>query len=155
VLPRYASIRADRHPAFPVAGLAPMPVPLGHRTVLAGVSASEPAGLPGIYYIENDAYFGRKGIYDDPDTKEGYPDAAERFTFFQRAALEALRQVGFRPDVVHCHDQHTALVPAYLKTSLASDPFYGGVGSVLTIHNLGYQGVFPPETMEIAGFPGN
>ena len=91
VLPRYASIKAERHPAFPVAGLAQMPVPLGHRTVQARVSASEPAGLPGIYYIENDAYFGRKGVYDDPDTKEGYPDSAERFIFFQRAALEALR----------------------------------------------------------------
>jgi len=153
VLPRYASIKADKHPAYPVAGMAGVPVPVGERKVMARVTASEPAGLPSIYYIENDAYFGRKGIYDDPDTKEGYPDAAERFIFFQRAALEALRLVGFRPDVIHCHDQHTALVPAYLKRLLSSDTFFGGVGTVFTIHNLGYQGIFPSETMELTGFP--
>jgi len=153
VLPRYASIDAGAHPSWPVSGLDPMPVPLGHRTVQARVSASEPAGTPSIYYIGNDAYFGRKGIYDDPDTREGYPDSAERFVFFQRAALEALRLVGFRPDVVHCHDQHTALIPAYFKRPLAADPFFTGVGTVYTIHNLGYQGIYPPETMELTGFP--
>ncbi|MBI3448769.1 MAG: glycogen synthase GlgA [Acidobacteria bacterium] len=152
-LPRYAAIKADRHPAYPVAGASSIDVPVSGRIVRAALSASEPAGIPSIYYIENDAYFGRKGIYDDPDTREGYPDSAERFIFFQRAALEALRTVGFRPDVIHCHDQHTALVPAYLKRTLAQDPFFAGVGTVFTIHNLGYQGIYPPGTMALAGFP--
>jgi starch synthase len=106
-----------------------------------------------VYYVANDAYFGRKGIYDDPETGEGYPDNAERFIFFQLAALELLRRTGFRPDVVHCHDHQAALVPSYLKLLLRTDPFFAGAGSILTIHNLGYQGIFPPETMDLAGFP--
>ncbi len=153
LIPRYASIDAAAHPAHPVDSLAALPVPLGPRMVQAHVTASRPAGSSEVYYIGHEAYFGRKGIYDDPDTKEGYPDNAERFIFFQRAALETLKRTGFRPDIIHCHDQHTALVPGYLKVPPRSDPFFAGTGTVLTIHNLGYQGIFPPDVMRLTGFP--
>jgi len=153
IIPRYASIDAEKHPSYPVAGLDGLPVPVGRRIVHGRVGASEPAGLPRTYYVINDAYFGRKGIYDDPDTREGYPDNAERFVFFQRAALETLKHVGFRPDVIHCHDHQAGLIPSYLKLLLRSDPFFASAGTVLTIHNLGYQGIFPAETMDLTGFP--
>jgi starch synthase len=105
------------------------------------------------YFIGNDVYFGRPGIYDDPATGEAYPDNAERFAFFSRACLEAMRAIAFVPEVVHANDHQTALVPAYLKTLYAEDPFFQMTASVLSIHNLGYQGVYGPEAMAAAGFP--
>ncbi|HEU5394627.1 MAG TPA: glycogen/starch synthase, partial [Candidatus Methylomirabilis sp.] len=84
---------------------------------------------------------------------EAYADNAERFVFFSRAALEGLRAVAYAPEVIHANDHQTALIPAYLKTLYAEDPFYQMSASILSIHNMGYQGVYPAEAMELAGFP--
>ena len=90
------------------------------------------------YFIKNDRYFSRPGLYG---TNEGdYPDNAERFVFFSKGILEGARQLGLQPDVLHCHDWHTGLVPVFLKT-LNSDDFRK-TASLFTIHNLGYQGIF-------------
>ena len=105
------------------------------------------------FFIGNESYFGRPGIYNDPATGEAFPDNAERFVFFSRACLEAMRATAFVPDVIHANDHQTALVPAYLRTLYAEDAFYQMTANILSIHNLGYQGVYPPETMALAGFP--
>ena len=105
------------------------------------------------FFIGNETYFGRSGIYNDPATGEPFRDNAERFVFFSRACLEAMRATAFVPDVIHANDHQTALVPAYLKTLYAEDAFFQMTANILSIHNLGYQGVYPPETMAIAGFP--
>lgn len=96
-----------------------------------------------VYLIENDAYFGRDGLYGD---KSGdYPDNLDRFVFFNKRALELMKELDFRPDVVHCHDWQTGLIPVYLKTAYAGDAFYKKTKSLLTIHNIGYQGLFPKD----------
>jgi len=105
------------------------------------------------FFIGNESYFGRPGIYNDPATGEPFSDNAERFVFFSRACLEAMRATAFVPDVIHANDHQTALVPAYLRTLYAEDAFFQLSANILSIHNLGYQGVYPPETMAIAGFP--
>ena len=99
-----------------------------------------------VYMVDSAKYFDRDGIYM-------YPDDAERFIFFCRAALEMLRQpeIDWQPDVVHCNDWHTAIVPNWLRTLYRDDPFYGGMASVYTIHNLAYQGIFGHRVLEIAG----
>jgi len=76
----------------------------------------------------------------------------ERFAFFSAAALEAARALDFKPDVVHAHDWHAALVPAFLKLIHGSDPFFAGTRSVLTIHNIAYQGVYPISSARKFGF---
>ena len=93
------------------------------------------------YFFENDYYFHRDGMY-------GYYDEAERFAFFCRAVMDALPGLGFVPDVIHCHDWQTALIPILLNNGYQYDPFYTDVKSVFTIHNVKYQGVFP---MSIVG----
>ncbi len=105
------------------------------------------------YFIGHDDYFERSSLYTDPQSGSDYKDNDERFTFFCRATLEAARQLKFRPDIVHVHDWQTALIPALLKTELKDDPFYANVRSVLTIHNMAYQGVFPPERWDVFGLP--
>jgi starch synthase len=101
-------------------------------------------GAVPVYMVENAHYFERDGIYM-------FDDDADRFIFFCRAALEGIRQLDWQPDVIHCHDWHTAIVPNWLKTIYRNDPFFGPSAAVYTIHNLAYQGVFGHRILEIAG----
>ncbi len=96
------------------------------------------------YLLSNKQYFDREGIYM-------YPDDAERFVFFSRAALEMLKPLNWQPDVIHCNDWQTALIPNWLRTTYSSDPFFANTATVYTIHNLAYQGIFGYRVLEIAG----
>jgi starch synthase len=96
-----------------------------------------------VYFIQNDHYFGREGLYGDK--KGDYPDNLDRFSFFCKRLLEFIKTESFRPDIIHCNDWQTALIPVYLKTSLKDDPFYQKIKVLFTIHNLSYQGLFPKE----------
>jgi starch synthase len=96
-----------------------------------------------VYFIENDAYFNRQGLYGD---KNGdYKDNLERFVYYTRRTLELLKEINFKADIIHVHDWQAALIPVYLKTLYANDLFYKNIKTVLTIHNIGYQGLFPKE----------
>ena len=95
-------------------------------------------------------YFGREALYG---TSAGdYPDNAERFALFSRAVLEASKILG-APQVFHCHDWQSALVPILLRTQYAEDPAFRDVATVFTIHNMGYQGMFPPDTLPLLTLP--
>ena len=102
------------------------------------------------FFVDDPAFFDRENIYGD---KSGdYPDNAERFTEFSRVAIEFIKRV-WLPDVVHCHDWQAALVPLLLRTQHASDPAVRSLPTVLTIHNLGYQGIFPETALRLCGLP--
>lgn len=102
-----------------------------------------------VYFIENREFFHREGLYG---TAAGdYPDNGQRFGFFCRAALEMLRRLDFRPDILHLNDWQTSLIPVLLRTEFKNDPFFSSIGSLLTIHNLGYQGLFPPAVLDSVG----
>ena len=100
-------------------------------------------------------FFERPGIYDDPATGAGYADNAERFLFFARAALEGLKMLGQRVEVVHAHDQQAAWAPCFVRTHEARAEVFAGTATVFTIHNLGYQGIYDPWVLGLAGFPGH
>lgn len=96
-----------------------------------------------VYLIEKDHFFNREGFYGD---EEGdYPDNLERFQYFCTEILDLFKELNLAVDIVHCHDWQTALIPVYLKEKYANDPFYKRIKSLLTIHNLAYQGIFPAE----------
>src|SRR5581483_5187908 len=97
-----------------------------------------------VYFIENARLFDRDGIYM-------YPDDAERFLTFSRAALEMLPRLNWQPDIIHVNDWQTALIPNWLKTLYATNPFFQNIASVYTIHNLAYFGTFGERILEIAG----
>lgn len=102
------------------------------------------------YFIKFDKYFQREGIYH---TRGGeYGDNPYRFSFLSKAALQVAKDLDFSPAVVHANDWQTSLVPYYIKKH--GDPFFADTSSVLTIHNIGYQGVYGPEFMEYAGISG-
>jgi len=113
------------------------------------------SSLPGsnapIYLIEQGLYFARSGLYQADG--QPYSDNLERFAFFSLGALEGVAQTGWVPDVVHCNDWHTALVPALLKVSQRVNPTWRGLPTVFTIHNLTYQGRFPGGQFYHTGLP--
>ncbi len=102
-----------------------------------------------VYLVENNACFDRKYLYGEPGSE--YSDNAERFAFFCQAALEACKVLDFQPDVIHCNDWHTGLIPAYLKA--IEDPWYSKIRTLFSIHNLGYQGNFSMDKFPVTGLP--
>lgn len=102
-----------------------------------------------VYFIENDAYFTRDNLYGDE--KGDYPDNLNRFVFFSRRILELLKEINFKPDIIHCNDWQTALVPVYLKETFRKDLFYSGIKTIMTIHNIAYQGLFPKSEFHKTG----
>jgi starch synthase len=106
-----------------------------------------PAEYP-VYLVDCPLLYDRKGFYGESGLD--YPDNHIRFAVFCRAALNVAR-VLFRADIFHCHDWQTALVPAYLRTTFATDPTFFGCRTLFTIHNLGYQGLFPKAALADIG----
>jgi starch synthase len=102
-----------------------------------------PAGFP-LYMVDCPPLFDRNGFYVEAGID--YPDNHIRFAVFCRAAIAVARHL-FRADILHCHDWQAGLVPAYLRTTYATDPTFLGVKTLFTIHNLGYQGLFPKQVL--------
>ncbi|WP_027389969.1 glycogen synthase GlgA [Chrysiogenes arsenatis] len=101
------------------------------------------------YFIEFDKFFGRHELYN---TKQGeFSDNPFRFAFFGKAALQVARDIGFKPDIIHCNDWQTGLVPAHL--AFDNDLFFADTRCIFTIHNIGYQGIFRPQVLAYAGIP--
>ncbi len=102
------------------------------------------------YFVDYPPFFDRDALYG---TSAGdYPDNAERFALFSRAVLEASKILGV-PEVFHCHDWQSALVPVMLRTLYSEDPAFRDVATVFTIHNMGYQGLFPPDILPLLMLP--
>lgn len=128
-------------------------VPLGGGGVGYALLESD-ASPPGVRWllVEHNDFFRRDGIYIDPATKSEYPDNALRYGFFTRAALDSLRVLRDRVNVIHTHDFHTGLAPAMLDFFYRDDPVLGRARTVHTIHNLGFQGIYPPEILDALNF---
>ena len=116
-------------------------VELCWRRQYCGIKSLEYQGVT-FYFVDNQYYFGRSYIYGLGG------DEYERFGFFDRAVIDALVHLDFKPDVVHCHDWQTGMIPALLKIQYAQYPFYQDMKTVYTIHNLQYQGVFPIKAVQ-------
>jgi starch synthase len=145
VMPRYGRVEPVRFGLRRVAeGVSvSMDERVERAVIFAGSIGAAQSETP-VYFVDNSRYFDRQGIYM-------YPDDAERFVFFSRAALEACKAMGWQPDVIHSNEWHTALVPNWLRTIYKDDPFFSNAATVYTAHNLEYQGVFGYRVLEIAG----
>lgn len=119
-------------------------VPLGDRQFRCKLWSYETR----VYFIENNEFFDRTEPYGTP--QGDYPDNAARFIFFSKAILEACMATGMQPDILHCNDWQTSLIPLYLKTIYNND-FFTGTATIMTIHNLGYQGVFDIAEFYLTG----
>jgi starch synthase len=145
IMPRYGLVDRARYKLQPAHD--PFSVPLADHNEPAGLLATALDGVP-VYAVESERYFAREAVY-------GYPDDGERFLFFCRVVLEALKHLDWKPDIVHCNDWHTAIIPSLLRITCAGDPFYAGTATLFTIHNLAYQGILDRRLLAMAGLGGS
>ena len=149
ILPAYRHVRYCGMPIEPLG--IDFVVPVGSKMVTGHLARSHlPGGTVPVYLVQQDQYFDRDQLYS-VDSKD-YIDNCERFIFFSRAVLEAIRLLDLSVDVLHVNDWQTALVPAYLKIEYRSLPRYQRIASLLTVHNLAFQGQFWHWDMLLTGF---
>ena len=122
-------------------------VNLNWRKQYVGIFTTEYKGVR-YYFVDNEFYFAGDKPYNNI-----YEDV-EKFAYFSKAVLESLPYIDFAPDILHCHDWQTGLVPVYLRTTYGSDNFYAGIKTIFTIHNMKFQGRWKiREVMDITGLP--
>jgi starch synthase len=145
-LPRYRQTKLT-DPAIVVRSIT---VPFDDKYRFASIVAGGSQTGVRFYFVEYPEFFDRDALYG---TAAGdYPDNAERFALFSRSVIEASKILGV-PDIFHCHDWQSALVPVLLGTVYAEDPAFSHAGTVFTIHNMGYQGLFPPDILPLLMLP--
>ncbi len=149
VMPLYRSVKEGQFKYQNHEGY--LNIPFRGKTERAQVYFSELNDNVRIYFVRRDEFFDRSALYGTPEGD--YPDNAERFIFFSQAELNLNKLTDFHPDIVHCNDWQTGLVPVYLKTLYKDDSSFSGSRTVFTIHNLAYQGLFPDQSMAISGLP--
>lgn len=141
-MPRYGQIDPDRFSLHTI--IDSLTVPMSSFSLAVSVRQGAIGDTIPVYMIDTPRFFERENIY-------GYTDDGERFILFCRAALEAMRTLDWSPDIIHCHDWHTGIVPNWMHTIYHDDPFFSDSATVYTIHNLAYQGIFGYRILEVAG----
>ncbi|OGU67743.1 MAG: starch synthase [Stygiobacter sp. RIFOXYC12_FULL_38_8] len=157
VVPKYGAIDERKFKIHEVVRLKDLTMKIGIKDVVFSLRSSfliGPKTRVQIYFLDNPEYFGsRHSMYSDPLTNEDYPDNDERFILLARSVYELVQKLGWVPDIIHCNDWQCGLVPVYLKAMFKNDPAFKGIKTLFTIHNLGFQGVFPKSTFEKTSLP--
>lgn len=144
VLPRYRGTKAT------AIVMPSMTIPMGKELRFPAIADGAVLQDVRYFFVDDPAYFDREGLYGG--STGDYPDNAARFSEFSRAAIEIAKHI-WLPDVIHCHDWQTGLVPVLLRSAYADDPLLRKIPVVFTVHNLGYHGQFPKEILESTGIP--
>ncbi|QPA30475.1 glycogen synthase GlgA [Thermaerobacillus caldiproteolyticus] len=137
MLPKYGTIPEEYKKQM--RKITQLVVRVGWRRQYCGIEMLEHQGVI-YYFVDNEYYFKRDQLY-------GYYDDGERFSYFCRAVLDALPAIPFQPDIIHCHDWHTGMIPFLLREEYKKNSFYEQIRTVFTIHNLQFQGIFPREIL--------
>ncbi|MDD4858145.1 MAG: glycogen synthase [Candidatus Krumholzibacteria bacterium] len=150
--PLYSSIDRGRFGIRPEAGRAELGARIGGNTEPFRLhSCHKPGTRVKVYFIENERFYARKGIYTVPETGRAFPDEDERTIFFNRAVISAINALDLHPDIIHCNDFHSGLIPAYVSLEESENPHFAASGTVFSIHNLAYQGIFDRDFLGKAG----
>ncbi len=147
VLPRYRGTRLEN----PKPLIPSLTVPLGDGLHFPSILEAQGANSVRWFLVDDPLYFDRDSLYVSPSGSD-YADNPERFALFSRCVLEIAKTI-FPPDLIHCHDWQAGLGPVLLKTAYAADPALQQIPTVFTVHNLGYQGLFPQDALSRAGLP--
>lgn len=154
MLPKYGIISERKNKIHEINRLRDMPIQIGEKTEYATVKSSSinnPRNKVQAYITTNLKYFdSKKGVYNDAKTGSQFEDNDERFIFFCRSVIETCLILGWFPDVIHCNDWQTGLIPAYIKTMFPAK--FKKTRTLFTIHNFAAQGAFPASTFEKVGF---
>ncbi len=146
VLPRYRGSKSS------TVIMPSLTVPMGERLRFPAIADGTLVAGVHYFFVDDPEYFDRPQLYGEKG--QDYPDNAERFAEFCRCAIETAKHI-WRPDVIHCHDWQTALVPVLIRSQYTDDPLLRGIPVILTIHNMGYLGLFPRAVLAQIGVPGS
>lgn len=146
IMPAFRQIPHDQR--GPYVGAVSVPIRDARQTGAIRETICPDSGVP-LYLVEHEAYYGREALYGS--SAHEYYDNPERFAFFCHAVLQGMPQVGWKPDIIQCHDWHTAIIPILLKTRLRDDPYWREVRSLFTIHNIAFQGRYSVDRFDMTG----
>jgi starch synthase len=156
MLPGYACINSRRFQIHNLLRMKNIDVPVGDSNESAYIKSSylnSDNHKVQVYFLANDRFFSRDGLYFHPETKKYFPDNDERFIFFCRGVLETLKRLQWQPQIIHCNDWQSGLIPMYLKTIYKDDPYFKNVRTIFTAYNLASHGTFPKSSIAKTGMP--
>ena len=156
MLPGYACINNRRFQIHNLLRMKDIDVPMGDMRESAYIKSSylnSENQKVQVYFLANDRYFNREGLYFHPDTKKYFVDNDERFIFFCRGVLETLKRLQWQPKIIHCNDWQCGLIPMYLKTIYKDDPYFKNIKTIFTAHSLASHGTFPKSSIAKTGMP--
>jgi len=149
LMPLYREVKISEHRIRRAAALQDIAIRLGEEETRIGFRTGKlPESEVKVYFVDQPALYGRKGLYVDPELGKDYPDNDRRFALLSRAALVLCEKLDWTPDIIHCHDWQAALVSLMIRDR-EYGPRFASTQTVLTVHNLGFQGNFPPQTLEL------
>lgn len=147
VMPRYYVVDKEKYGLKPLEGALGVPMGIMGEEWASVYEGVIPGSDVPVYFIDHEAFFGRKGLYEENGVS--FIDNDNRFVFFSRAVMQLAKKLHFHPDVIHANDWHTATIPLMLNTHYAYDPDFAYTGSLLSIHNLQHQGKFYKGVMSV------
>lgn len=157
VLPKYGAVDERRFKIHEVVRLKDLTTTIGKKEVTFSLRSSFLVGSKArvqIYFLDNHEYFGsRHSLYNDQQTGKEFKDNDERFILLSKSVFELVKKLGWVPDIIHCNDWQTGLIPIYKKVLYNDDELLKNVKTLLTIHNINIQGVFPKTSFQKAGLP--
>jgi len=156
MMPNYRAVNERKYILRDVIRLKDMSIQMDGQVLKAnGKSAFLPDSKVQIYFLDYKPYFDRSSLFSDGSQNKGYADNAERAIFFCRGCLETLKLLHWQPDIIHCNDWQTSLIPYFLKTVLRDDPFFKNTRVLLSFHDSSQQGVFSADIIRKAGLAEN
>jgi len=157
VVPKYGAIDERKYKIHEVVRLKDLTTNIGNKEVTFSLRSSFLVGQKArvqIYFLDNPEYFGKRhSLYADPLSGDYFKDNDERFILLAKSVFELIIKLGWVPDIIHCNDWQCGLIPSYLKTVYNDSEIFKDVKSLFTIHNLGFQGVFPKSNFAKTGLP--
>ncbi|HLR32888.1 MAG TPA: glycogen/starch synthase [Fodinibius sp.] len=154
LLPKYGTINDRRNRLHEVIRLSGIEVEIGDKIESMRIKvASIPNAKLQVYFLDNDTYFNRKAMFMDPDSGEHYDDNDERVVFYSKGVLETVIKLGWKPDIIHCHDWPAGLIPLLVKEKYKDLDLFKDTKLIYNIHHPKNNGVFNKKLLNLVGFP--
>ena len=154
LLPKYGSIHDRRNRLHEVIRLSGIQVKVGENVESMKIKvASIPNAKLQVYFLDNDTYYQRKGYFKDLKNEKSFPDNDQRLVFYNKGVLETVKKLGWKPDIVHCHNWQAGLVPMLLKTVYKNDEIFSNTKVVYNLHNASNDETFDQKIFDHIGMP--
>ncbi len=155
LLPKYGTINDRRNRLHEVIRLSGIEVEVGDTKESMKIKvASIPNAKLQVYFLDNDTYFKRKGLFKDPKKDEFYPDNDERLAFYNKGVLETVMKLGWEPDIIHCHDWPAGLIPLLVKTKYKDEKIFQNTQVIYNLHHSENEGTADTaKILELLGLP--